>query len=104
MYPHSEGVHADGDLPADPAEPEDGERLAVQLRAGVERAVPAAGAQGGGSRHYMPRKVQDQAASQLASTECIGTWCTTAKRNKQSIIKRHNKQRSIGRYQMYNAK
>lgn len=68
IYLHAERVHADGNLPANSAEAEDGESLAVEFSAGVERAVPATSAQGGSSRHYMSWQVKDQTASQLAST------------------------------------
>ena len=65
-HAHPERVHAYADLAPDATEPEDGERLAVQLRAGVQLPVPAALLHAGGRRADGAGQRPDQEARQLA--------------------------------------
>lgn len=74
-YLHSESVHSDSDLAADPSQAEDGQRLASHLSTSVKRAIPALGAQCAGGWHHVSRQRQRQAARQFARAHSVRTWC-----------------------------
>lgn len=68
---HAPGAHAAADLLADAAQAQDGQRLAVQLAARVQFAVPAALAHALASRHDRTGQRADQQAGELAGGDRI---------------------------------